>query len=81
MDVSKLDKSNEVNDEQFLNIQSIPLAREVLKLDKFKDVNDEHPLNILSIFLTLDVSKMINLMKLMMNIQKTFDQLRKHRMN
>ena len=53
----KLDKSNDVNDEQYWNIHPIVLTLEVLKLDKSNDVNDEQLLNILFISVTLEVSK------------------------
>ena len=46
MDVLKLDKSKEVNDEHPQNIDSIVVTLNVLKLEKFKEVNDEHPSNI-----------------------------------
>ena len=41
-DVSKLDKSKEVNCTQAKNIHPINSTFSVLKLDKFKEVNDEH---------------------------------------
>ena len=40
-EVLKLDKSNEVNDEQPLNIWNIDVTFWVLKLDKFNEVKDE----------------------------------------
>ena len=45
----KLDKSNDVNDEQSPNIPCISLTLEILKLDKSNEVNDEHPPKILFI--------------------------------
>jgi len=41
--VLKLDKSNEVNDSQPLNILSIFLTDDVLKFDKSNEVNDSQP--------------------------------------
>ena len=41
IEVLKLDKSNEINDEQSENILDIDVTIEVLKLDKFNEVNDE----------------------------------------
>ena len=40
LDVSKLDKFNEVNDLQLLNKLSIVVTSDVFKLDKFKEVNE-----------------------------------------
>ena len=42
LDVLKLDKSKEVNDEQSENISLILVTLDVSKLDKSKEVNDEH---------------------------------------
>ena len=44
--ILKLDKSNEVKELQFLNIEFIALTFEVLKLEKSKDVNNKQPSNI-----------------------------------
>ena len=40
-DVLKLDKFNEVNDEQPSNIESMSVTFDVSKLDKSNEVNDE----------------------------------------
>ena len=48
-------KSNDVNFEQFENINSIFVTLLVLKLDRYKVVNLEQFANILFIYLTLDV--------------------------
>ena len=45
-EVSKLDKSNNFNDEQLENILLISLTWDVLKLIIYNEVNDEHPENI-----------------------------------
>jgi hypothetical protein len=44
--VSKLDKSNDVNDEHLANIDAMSFKLGVLKLDKFKDANFEQLSNI-----------------------------------
>ena len=41
VEVLKLDKSKEVNDEQSENILDIDVTIEVVKLDKSNEVNDE----------------------------------------
>ena len=50
MDVLKLDKSKEINDEHLENIYLIDITLDVLKLDKFKEINDEHSSNIKFIY-------------------------------
>ncbi len=42
LDVMKLNKFNEINDEQLLNIEVISFTFEVSKLDKSNEINDEH---------------------------------------
>jgi hypothetical protein len=58
-----LDKSNELNEEQPKNMNSIFLTLEVIKFDNSKLINEEHPENILLIDSTLDVSKLDNTME------------------
>ena len=48
-EVLKLDKSNEINEEQPWNINPILFTFEVLKFDKFNEINEEQPWNILYI--------------------------------
>jgi hypothetical protein len=61
---TKLDKFNEVNDRQLLNIFDISITSEVSKVDKFNEVNDRQLLNIFDISITFEVSKFDTLMKL-----------------
>ena len=56
-DVSKLDKFNEVNDEQPENIENVYITFDVSKLDKFNEVNDEQSENIEFIYRVFEVSK------------------------
>ena len=44
--ISKLDKSNDFNDEHLSNIPYMVVTLLVSKLDKFNDCNDEQELNI-----------------------------------
>ena len=56
LDVSNLDKSSDIKDEQSLNNSTIFSTWLVLKLDKSKYLRDEQPLNILPISNTFLVS-------------------------
>ena len=60
LDVFKLDKSKEVNDEQATNMSVIVVTLDVLKLDKSKEVKFKQLENIYDIVLTQDVSKFDN---------------------
>ena len=57
-EVLKLDKSNEINNLQPLNIKCISLTCEVLKLDRFNECKDEQYSNILFIDVTWEVLKL-----------------------
>ena len=48
-EVTKLDKSNEVNEAHPLKVLRIVWNFEVSKLDKLIEANEEHPLNIAAI--------------------------------
>ena len=61
LDVSKCDKSNEVNEPQFSNILFIQVALDVLKFDKSKELNEEQLANIYPIYITFDASKFLKL--------------------
>jgi hypothetical protein len=55
--VSKLDKFNEVNDKQSINMEFILRTLLVMNFSKFNELNVLHPENIDAIFVTLVVSK------------------------
>ena len=57
---SKLDKSNDCNDEQDLNIYCISVTLLASKLDKSNDCNDKQLSNILFMLVTLLVSKPVD---------------------
>ena len=65
---------------QLKKILLIFITCDVLNLDKSKKIKDEQSSNNLYIDATENVSKLDNLKKLMMNIQKTFPALMYRRM-